>query len=61
MNTYITLPCGCKLTPTTVVAMCLWHSQQWQSENAERERQYRHFVERMTRDPYRPANTADVP
>lgn len=48
MNTYITLPCGCKITPTTVIAMCGNHAQQWGCENAERESSYREYVNRMS-------------
>ena len=47
MNTYIMLPCGCKLTPTTVVAMCMGHAQQWHCENIQREGEYHNWVQRM--------------
>lgn len=47
MKDYITLPCGCKINPTTVVAMCIGHHQQFHFDQIQRQGEYANWVNRM--------------
>lgn len=47
MAEYITLPCGCKITDTTVLAMCMGHHQQLHFQKATREASYNSYYRLM--------------
>lgn len=46
---YVVLPCGCRLTETTVLGMCRWHENKIREQKLETQRAEAEFFDAIER------------
>lgn len=47
MTAYLTLPCGCRITDSAVLGMCMQHAHELRKKELENEAAYRAFERNM--------------